>query len=156
MMRMIYLLSLVFTAASLPQIAAAQSAKLDPGLYDIIADVTFAGQPFGGHETEICIRDDETNKTMEELLTDYSKDVVCPVNDAVWTASTVRAEYQCPPDRTGIAIDGTIEAEYGADFFNHTITGVLGPEMKMVAITKMNRKGDCPEGWVDPDPSGSK
>ena len=149
-MRLIYVLSLGFAAASLPQIAAAQSAKLTPGLYDISADVTFAGQPFAAEETEICIRDDESNKTMEELLTDLSKDVSCPVNDAVWTASTVRADYQCPPDRTGNAIGGTIEAEFGADFLNHTVTGVFNPQMKMMAITKMRRKGDCPADWVDP------
>ena len=151
-MRMIYVLSLVFTAASLPQIAAAQSATLEPGLYDRSRGGSLAGNTLERQETEVCVREGENDKILEDLILGGNDDVECPASNVEWTASTVRTDFICEPDHSGFVVSGTMDAKYGADFLNSTMNGKLNGSVEIKTDFEMRRNGDCPEDWVNPKP----
>ena len=147
MMRLIYVLSLGFAAAALPQIAAAQSATLEPGLYDRSRGGSLAGNTLERQETEICIREGENDKILEGLiLGGNDDDVECRASNVEWTASTVRTDFICEPDHSGFVVSGTMDAKYGADFLNSTMDGKLNGSVEIKTDFKMRRRGECPAG----------
>jgi len=153
-MRLTYLLSLSLSlslgvaAASLPQSAAAQSATLDPGLYDVSAVVTLAGQLFAEHEAEECIRKGKNDKLSEILTPNINKFRPCTNTQTSWTASSFRAEFLCKDLKTGSQSTDRSEASFGTDFANLTSTGTVGPGMEIKAVTNMRRKGECPANAI--------
>lgn len=138
-------------AAALPQIAAAQSATLDPGLYDIKAVVTLGGDVFADVEAQECVREGENDKTLDDMLTGINEKKHCPVSNAVWTDDSVRADYVCESVNGAPGITGTIEASFGPDFLTVNTVGNMAPVGKMTANTEIKRTGDCPADWVQKD-----
>ena len=148
MTRLIPLLGFGLAAACLPQFAAAQSATLNPGLYELSEKVVRTGGQVGKDAvTEACILAGDNNKTLEGLLLDFTKrEDECTLSNVEHTASTMRSNFTCPPLSTGGDVGGTIEAEYGTDFFNHTLNAKFGPIVTVKITKELRRKGECPAG----------
>ena len=145
MMRLISLLSLGIAAAALPQMAAAQSATLQPGLYDVSKKVVMTGGRVTTDKvTEDCIRAGDNVKTLDGLLLDFTKRKnECTLGNVQETGSTLRANFTCKPLPSGGKVGGTIEAEYGADRLNYVIDSKFGPIASVTVTKGFRRTGEC-------------
>lgn len=152
MTRRLPTLCFALAAASVPQIASAQSAEetsaqsvvLDPGLYDVSVVVTMGGNVLADVDVEDCIREGEGEgqRTLEDMISVFTDNEACPTSNSVWTASTVQADFKCGGST------GTIKAEFGADFLKTKINQTLNPGVEMQAKADMRRKSECPADWV--------
>lgn len=145
-MRLTYLLSLSlgFAAVSFSQTAAAQSATLDPGLYEVSSKVVITGRVVEDEVEDKCILAGQNVKTLDGLVLEFTKRKdECQLRNAQGTGSTMRADFTCPPLSTGGKVGGTIEAEYGADWLNYTIDTRFGPISRVTKTNNMRRKGGC-------------
>ena len=151
MTRLICLVSFGFAAAALPQLAAAQSVTLAPGLYDYSHVITMLGNETPADTYEYCVEDGENSKTLDELVAGLSDGGQCTVSNVNMTSTTGRADIVCTETGLGMDVSGTLEATYGPDFYDVYTTAKLGPIGGIKVKTKVRRRGDCPEGWDNPD-----
>lgn len=151
MTRLICLLSFGLAAAALPQLAAAQSVTLEPGLYDFSHVVTMMGTAAPADTYEYCVVEGENSKTLDELIEGLSDGGQCSVSNVNMTASTGRADVTCTNTGLGMDVSGTLDAKYGPDFYDIDTKAKLGPIGGIRVTTKVKRRGMCPEGWDNPD-----
>lgn len=150
MTRLFSLLSIGLTATLLPQFAAANSVTLDPGLYDLSHVVMMAGRALPADEYEYCVEDGDNSRTLEELLDSLAGDGECRVSNVNMTDSKGRADVTCTGTDLGVDISGTLEAQYGSDFYDIDTRAGLGP-IQIHVKTKVRRRGKCPANWDNPD-----
>jgi len=143
MTRLIPLLALGVTAMVLPQLAAAQSVTLDPGLYDYSHVVSMGGNDLPADESEYCVIDGENSKTLGELIDSLAQGGDCSISNVNMTESTGRADMACTNTEMGMDITGTLEAEYGSDWYDVDTTAQIGP-MQVSIRTEVRRRGECP------------
>lgn len=152
MTRLTYVLSLGLVAVlAMPQMAIAQSVSLEPGLYDYSHVVNLGGLQMPADEYEYCVVEGENSKTIEELVAGLAGEGQCTVSNVSMTASTGRADITCTETGLGMDISGTLEAVYGADFYNVDSRADIGPMGQVHVKTKVRRRGVCPVGWDNPD-----
>lgn len=155
MTRLILSLTMGLAAASLSHIAAAQSltqtVTLDPGLYDVSHVMTMAGRTMPADISQTCIREGENSKTLEDMLSGLSEDGQCTFSNAAMTASTGRVDYVCSSDEMPFDVTGTMEAEYGSDFYTVVANGTFGPMGAVTTKVSLRRSGACPADWVEPE-----
>jgi len=144
MTRLAFLLGLGLLTASLPQMTTAQSATLEPGLYDVSNKVVMTGRVVRDEVVEDCIRAGENDKTLQSLLLDFTKKDECGLNNVEQTASTMRADFTCPPLQTGGDVGGTIEAKYASDSLIYTLDWRFGPISRVTVNKDLRRKAECP------------
>lgn len=151
MTRFICVVSLGLAAMAMPQIASAQSVTLDPGLYDYAHVVMLGEHEMLRDEHEHCIVDGENSKTLDELVASLTGDGQCTASNVSMTASTARADIICTDTGLGKDLTGTLEAEYGTDFYSIDSHAALGPMGQVRVNTKARRSGACPKDWNKSD-----
>ncbi len=150
MTRFLPVLGLSLTALALPQLAAAQTVTLAPGLYDYAHVVSIGGMALPADESEYCIAEGDNSKTLDELVASLAGDGECTVSNVNMTGSTGRADLSCTDTDLGMDISGTLTADYGPDFYNVDTRASLGP-MQVLVRTEVRRRGECPANWGNPD-----
>lgn len=73
MTRLISFLGFGIAAAALPQMAAAQSVTLDPGLYEVSEKVVMTFRPEKNKVEDVCISAGQNIKTLEGLIEAFTK-----------------------------------------------------------------------------------
>ncbi len=149
MTKFIPVLTLTVAASCLSSLAAAQSVTLDPGLYDYSHTLMIGGRGMPADKYEYCVREGQNSKTLDELVESLAGDGECTVSNVNMTSSTGRADILCTGTDLG-DVSGTMEAEYGADFYTVDTRADLGP-LPVHVKTKVRRRGDCPADWNNPD-----
>lgn len=149
MRRFTSVLALSAAAFSLPCLANAQTVTLDPGLYDYSHVVSVGGQALPADAYEYCVREGRNSRTLDELVDSLAGDGECTVSNLNMTASTGRADLTCTDTDLG-NVSGTLEAEYGPDFYDVDARAKLGP-LPVHVKTEVRRRGDCPANWTNPD-----
>lgn len=132
-----------------PQLSA-QSVTLDPGLYDYSHVVSMGGRALPADTYEYCVREGRNSRTLDELVASLAGDGECTVSNVNMTGSTGRADLTCTDTDLGMDISGTLEAEYGSDFYDVISRAKMGP-LPVRVDTKVRRRGDCPANWNNPD-----
>lgn len=150
MTRLSLLLPLGFAALALPQMASANSVTLDPGLYDYSHTISMGGRALPADEYEYCVQEGKNTKTLDELVASLAGDGECTVSNVNMTSSTGRADISCTDTDLGMDVDGTLNATYGADFYDVDTTANLGP-IQVLVKTTVRRRGECPADWDNPD-----
>jgi len=147
-----FILTLGFgIAASIwPTLAQAQTVSLKPGLYDYSHVFNLGGQDVSADEYEYCLREGENSKTLDELVESLSSGGECKLSNVSMTRSTGRADIACTDTGLGMDIRGTIEAEFGSDFYDVNAFAAFGP-LQLVVKSKVRRRGECPVNWKNPD-----
>ena len=144
MTRLISFLGFGIAAAALPQMAAAQSVTLDPGLYEVSEKVVMTFRPEKNKVEDVCISAGQNIKTLEGLIEAFTKRKdECQPRDIQQTGSTLRANFTCPSLPSGGDVGGTVEAEYGTNRLNYTIDIRFGPVSRVTVTTNMRRTGEC-------------
>ena len=144
-------ISLGLAAAAMPQIAAAQSVTLDPGLYDYSHVVTIMGRATPADSYEYCLVEGQNSKTLDELVAGLADGGQCTVSNVNMTASTGRADVTCTNTGLGMDVSGTLDATYTSSSYDVDTTAKIGPIGNIQVKTKVRRRGECPEGWNNPD-----
>jgi len=150
MTRLIPVLTFGCAALSFPHIVSAQSVTLDPGLYDYSHVVVIGGGAMPADEYEYCVKEGKNSKTLDELVASLAGDGECTVSNVNMTASTGRADVTCTGTDFGLNISGTMEAEYGSNFYTVDTRADLGP-LEVLVKTNVRRRSDCPADWGNPD-----
>lgn len=151
MTRFISLLSLSLIALALPQIAAAQSVTLDPGLYDTSVSFIAGGALMTSDESEYCVKDGENSKTFDELVAEVSGEGQCTISNVSMTRSTGTADFACTETSIGFDVAGSMEANFGPDFYNLDARSEVPFMGEILVKTKIRRRGECA---VSSSPSG--
>jgi hypothetical protein len=107
------------------------------------------GRGMPADKYEYCVREGQNSKTLDELVESLAGDGECTVSNVNMTSSTGRADIVCTGTDLG-DVSGTMEAEYGADFYTVDTRADLGP-LSVHVKTKVRRRGDCPADWNNPD-----
>lgn len=136
---------------ALPQLAAAQTVTLDPGLYDFTTDISIMGHHVKTETYEYCFYQGKNSKTFDEIASDVAGGGHCTLSNSILTASTGSTDVQCTDPDLGLKIKGRLEATYGSDYYNVKGTANIGGFQDITTDTKVKRRSDCPADWTNPD-----
>ena len=150
MIRLTYLLGITFAASVTPNSAVAQSVSLDPGFYDYSHVIDSSGLQIAAEDAQYCVREGENSRSIDELIEGLSGAGDCELNNVSLTNSTGRADINCTDTDLGLDIQGTVEAEFGSNFFDVGVVASLGP-IPIGINANARRRGECPVDWKNPD-----
>ena len=143
-MRFLYLLSFGLTAFAMPQLAAAQTLTIDPGLYDVSTNVYVGAGELTADETVYCVVEGENSKSFDDLVAGIAGDGQCLFSDVSMTGTTGTANFACTDTALGFDVSGTMEAKYGSDFYDIDTRAVIPIMGEVLVKTKVRRRGECP------------
>jgi len=131
---------------------AADEVDLEPGLYMFKSIVDIGQQVVHAEEYEYCILEENSTRTVDELIEEIAGDGDCEVNDVNFGGGEGTATIMCPNTELGFPLTGRVEGYYTSTTYGATTIATSPVEGADVTVTTTaTRLMDCPEGWEPPE-----
>ena len=144
---------LVYCITFLGVMATAASAdrviRVEPGLWEYSHNLSIPGLVPAEKETQsYCVKPDEAERNLSDLLAELSKDGGCTVSNLKDDLSRVSFDLECTPDLNGVSItaSGNTNFRYGrTKITGHAVGKVMIGETEVTidATGEANRVGRC-------------
>lgn len=135
----------------MPLAANAQSVTLEPGLYTYSNIISLSGRELSADRGEYCVREGQNSKSLDELVSSLSGGGECTLENVSMGQTRGQADLTCTKTQLGMDMSGTLQAEFGPDFYKVNTNAVLGRFLPVQAKTDIRRKSACPESKLSPD-----